>query len=109
MAINNATWNSLPANIREAIDSVSGEHQATRFGVVLDTSRQQMPENIAIAGSNIYEFTLPQETIDIWKSAAGEAIWDQWVIDMVSQGHTNAQTILDETIRLSGLYAGGNP
>jgi len=55
-------------------------------------------------GFPLIEYTLPQDELARWTELAGKPIWDKWVKDMNAKGYSDAQQILDETVKLANTY-----
>jgi len=92
IAINQATWDSLPADIQQALNELGGAPGSERFGGAIDA-----PSETVLAGFKALD---GREMIDVssddkakWKDAAGP-IWDSWVSDMTAAGY-DGQGILD--------------
>ncbi|MBN1191905.1 MAG: TRAP transporter substrate-binding protein [Dehalococcoidales bacterium] len=99
-AMNLEVWNSLPADVQEAINSVSGFERGVEF------SRTQYDEHVAhvkAAGYDVVEYTPPLEEIARWQEFA-RPIWQDWVSEMEAAGHPEAQEILDKTLELVEVY-----
>ena len=48
-----------------------------------------------------------KEDVDRWIKIAGKPLWDEWVKKMEKRGHTSAQKIQDEAIRLVKKFSQG--
>ena len=108
LIMNKRSWNKLPADIQEAIMSVSGENAAIRFGGgCFDRAWNNLPELAKKAGYEMISYTLPKEEVDRWVKVAGKPLWEKWVENMISLGHSNAREIQDEMVRLVDHYSQG--
>jgi hypothetical protein len=53
------------------------------------------------------KYTPPKEEVDRWIKIAGKPLWNEWVKKMEKRGHTSAQKIQDEAIRLAKKFSQG--
>ena len=84
MAMNKDMWNTMPANIQEAILSVSTREDSIAYAVVNEeitrTARVQLEGYDKSAGNvPIYEPT--DEEMQQWKRALG-GVWDTWATEL---------------------------
>ena len=94
-------WNSLPSDIQEAIDEISGIAAAEMFGTVFDGTDKPAIQAMKDKG---HTFTsLPPEE----KARLDEiltSIRDDWVKELEAKG-LPGQKVLDEALRLSKKYS----
>lgn len=108
LIMNKKTWNSLPPDIQEAIMSVSGENAAIRMGGgCFDRAWAGLSDKVEKAGYPMIKYTPPKEEVDRWIKIAGKPLWNEWVKKMEKRGHTSAQKIQDEAIRLAKKFSQG--
>lgn len=100
LVMNKDIWNKMPVDIQQAIASVSGETQATRYGRVFDIAHKELPEIAKAAGFDVNEYALPPEEVSRWIKVAGKPVWNSWVKNMETKGHKNALKILEDTINM---------
>lgn len=93
-------WNSLPADIQKAIDSVSGTEAAVLFSKAMDSMEGPAREKCKELGIEIIELS-PREKAR-WQEAA-KPVWDKWLADMKAKG-VPGQKILDEVKILFEKY-----
>jgi len=99
------TWNSLPADIQDAIWSISGLDGALFAG---DTAwgfgeRDAAFEGMKEAGKVMREVSMGIGEYDRWKAIAGEPLWKEWIADMEAKG-LPGQKLFDEAVRLVEEY-----
>ena len=106
LIMNKQVWESMPKDIQDAIMSVSGEKQAIRYGGgVFDGARKELPAIIQKAGAKIQEYTVPEADIAKFRDVSGQPLYEAWVKKMTDKGFTNAQAIMDDTIKLAQQFA----
>jgi TRAP-type C4-dicarboxylate transport system substrate-binding protein len=97
-------WNSLPSDIQEAINSVSGFDRSVVFGKTqFDDHTKVVRSELKELGHDMNEYTPPESELARWQAAA-KPIWDQWLSDMKAAGHTEAQDILNTALELVKTY-----
>ena len=101
MSMNKAKFDSLPADVQEAIMSVSREEGAKFFGRnYFDSAEKGVQELIAKGNYSMNQYTLPSDELARWRKVAGEPIWEAWVKKMEAKGHPEARQILDATLQM---------
>jgi len=92
-------WNSLPLDIQESIESVSGMKASTLIARTFDAEVARGIEKAKDVGIEV--ISLSPEEKDRWKQAA-KPIWDEWVKDVEVKeiSKKRAQEILKKTIEL---------
>jgi TRAP-type transport system periplasmic protein len=99
--INKQKWDSLPKDIQEAITSVSGLEASKFFGRnFYDTAQQGVLERVKEEKHEMVRYDPPADEIERWRKVSGEPIWKEWVQRMEKKGHSDAQQILDTTLKL---------
>jgi TRAP-type C4-dicarboxylate transport system substrate-binding protein len=100
VAINHDTWNNLPQDIKEQINSVSGLQGSIFWGEnMFDTAVPALREELDKLNVDIVEYTLPEEELARWSEIA-KPLWNDWVAKMTAAGHPEAQEILNTTLEL---------
>ena len=101
IAMNKKKWESLPAEIQDAIMSVSGLEGSKFWGKnFFDTAKDGVMAKTKEAGKNIEIYSLPDDERERWLAKGGKPIWDQWVQKMEAKGLTDAQKILDDALEM---------
>lgn len=99
-AMNEAKYNSLPADLKAVIDRNSGAGLSQQIGKVWDNS-QAAGRAAARAANNTF-YTLPNSELDNWvKASAG--LFDEWTADMDKRG-LNGKAMLQEARDLLVKY-----
>ncbi|MEM9277309.1 MAG: TRAP transporter substrate-binding protein, partial [Pseudomonadota bacterium] len=83
LAMNKAKYDSLPDDLKKAIDENSGEEFSVFAGETQAGADGPAREKAAAAGNNI--ITLNDEEVAKWREAA-QPVYDKWVADMDSKG-----------------------
>ncbi len=94
-------WDKMPADIQQAIDSVSLDTLSRLAGEVNDRARVDMVRKCQETGVALTEYNVPADEIRRWLEKAGNPMRQAWVKAMNEKGVTNARAILDEVISLS--------
>lgn len=103
--INSEKWNSLPADIQQAIMTVGGIPGA-RFGGVSAwpaDEKQVILDKVLAEGQTCERVELKPGEREKMIQAGGQPIWDKWVNDNEAKG-IPAQKVLDEQLRLNEKY-----
>lgn len=103
--MNKDKWNSLPKDIQEAIESVSGMNVAKDLGDAA-WGADVKDETIAKAkkaGKELTRVTLAPRELEKWHKVAGEPLWDAWVKEMNKKGLPGSK-VLDTTRQLMKKY-----
>jgi len=99
--MNKGKWESLPADVQEAIMKVGGEAGSKFWGKnFFDNMKAEGVKKIEEMGQGANVFELSQEERQRWIEVGGQPIWDSWVANMEKNGVANARQILDTTIEL---------
>ncbi len=91
-AMNQAKYDSLPADLKKVIDTNSGPEKSAWVGKVF-TEDVAQGRKAAEARKNVF-YTLPEAELKRWESAIS-AIDDEWVRDMNAKGF-DGKRLLDE-------------
>ena len=83
LAMNKAKYDSLPDDLKKAIDENSGEEFSVFAGETQAGADGPAREKAAAAGNNI--ITLNDEEVAKWRVAA-QPVYDKWIADMDSKG-----------------------
>jgi TRAP-type C4-dicarboxylate transport system substrate-binding protein len=103
--MNTDKWNSLPVEVQEQINSVSGLSGSLFWGEnMFDTSAAAGQQLIKQEYYQMFEYTLPSELQNMMMQIAGKPIWESWVKKMTDAGHPEAQEMLDTTLELIRTY-----
>ena len=101
-SFSNKTWNSLPDDVKAAIESVSGLKGSMFWGRnMFDTCVEAIDKIIAEKGIKLERIEPSEEEIKtLWEEKYGRPMWDEWVKKMEAAGHKDAQAILDRCLEL---------
>jgi TRAP-type transport system periplasmic protein len=92
LAMNQAKYDSLPADLKRVIDANSGAALSRQIGKVWDES--QAPGRKAAQDRGNTVFTLSAAETDNWIKASA-SVYDEWVADMDKRGY-NGKALLQE-------------
>jgi TRAP-type transport system periplasmic protein len=92
LAMNQAKYDSLPADLKRVIDANSGAALSRQIGKVWDES--QAPGRKAAQDRGNTVFTLSPAETDNWIKASA-SVYDEWVADMDKRGY-NGKALLQE-------------
>lgn len=99
--MNKKKWDSLPEDIKQAINSVSGMEAAKFFGAnFFDSAKEGVLQKAKEAGHEIVEYTPPAEELQKWEAIGGQPLWEEWVKQMESKGHAKSREILESTLKM---------
>ncbi|MCB1425835.1 MAG: TRAP transporter substrate-binding protein [Notoacmeibacter sp.] len=104
LAMNKAKYESLPEDIRKAIDANSGREFSAFAGKTMAGADAPSRELAVEAGNNI--ITISAEDSEKWKAAA-KPVYDKWAADMDARG-IDGKAFIDEAQALIGKYTAGN-
>ncbi len=94
-SMNKDKWNSLPADIQEAITSVNTVENAMMLSKGWgDVALESLNEQIKAGGHDVTQYTLPASEVEKL-SQISAPIQQAWVEKMTEAGHPEAQDILD--------------
>jgi TRAP-type C4-dicarboxylate transport system substrate-binding protein len=101
VVMNKDTWNSLPADVKKAIDKVSGEWAIRNiFAPTWDAGDKESIKRMGIRPDQM--FTLPPEDIAKAKEIS-KSVWAEEIAKLEAKGKP-AQKIFDETLRFLAAY-----
>lgn len=83
VTMNRKKYESLPADLKKAIDDHSGEKMAIKAGKAYDASDK--PGKALALSKGMTEYILPPAELERWKKSAGVVV-DEWVADMEAKG-----------------------
>ena len=83
VTMNKKKYNSLPSDLKKAIDDHTGEKMAIKAGKAYDDS--DAPGKALAISKGMTEYALPPAEIERWKKAALVVV-DEWVADMKANG-----------------------
>lgn len=105
VVMNNNSWNKLPPDVQQEINSVSGLQGALFWGKnMFDSATEAGHQVVKQKGYPMVEYTVPQDEVAKWDAVAGQPVRAAWVKNMASQGHPEAQDILNTTESLIKSY-----
>jgi TRAP-type C4-dicarboxylate transport system substrate-binding protein len=101
LVMNLDKWNSLPPDLQEAVESVSGEFASKYFPATYwDAATKENVPKFRAEGF-IQEVKTDPGQEEMWRELGGEPLWDAWVADMESEGLPGQQT-LDNLLSILG-------
>jgi TRAP-type C4-dicarboxylate transport system substrate-binding protein len=92
LAMNQAKYDSLPADLKAVIDKNSGAALSATAGKIWDES-QAVGRKPAVDRGNVF-FTLPESEVDQWIKASAP-LHDEWAADMDKRGMPGKQMLQD--------------
>ena len=96
VTMNKQKYDTLPENLRKAIDDHSGEKMAIKAGKAYDET--DAPGKELALSQGMIEYALPPEELARWKKAS-RIVVDEWVADMEKKGLPGKE-VLDFTTSL---------
>ena len=100
LCANRAKFNSLPADVREQIMSVSGLAGAKFWGKnFFDTAEPEVLARAKAANRPINRAEFSGEELAKFRKSA-EPLWEAWVTQMESKGHKDAREVLKTLLQL---------
>jgi TRAP-type C4-dicarboxylate transport system substrate-binding protein len=99
-AMNQAKYDSLPADLKKVIDANSGADLSRQIGKVWDGSAPAARKLAVDRGNTLY--TVPASELDNWVKASAP-LYDEWVADMDKRG-ANGKALLAEARELLVKY-----
>jgi TRAP-type C4-dicarboxylate transport system substrate-binding protein len=104
-AMNNEKWNSLPADVQQQINSVSGLKGSQFWGENQFDSAASAGRDLAKKqGFEMVEYNMPDDQIAKWSTLAGQPLWDEWVKTQTSQGRPESKEIFGTVQDLIKTY-----
>jgi TRAP-type transport system periplasmic protein len=89
-AMNQAKYDSLPADLKKVIDNNAGATLSQQIGKVWDNSQAAGRKAAQERGNSFY--TVPAAELDNWVKASA-ALYDEWVSDMDKRGAPGKQML----------------
>jgi TRAP-type transport system periplasmic protein len=99
-AMNQAKYDSLPADLKKVIDDNAGPALSQQIGKIWDNS-QAAGRKAAQDRGNV-QYTVPAAELDNWLKVSAP-LYDEWVADMDKRGH-NGKALLEEARSLLAKY-----
>jgi TRAP-type C4-dicarboxylate transport system substrate-binding protein len=99
-AMNQAKYDSLPADLKKVIDNNSGAGLTQQIGKIWDNSQGAARKLAQDRGNTFY--MIPGSELDNWVKAAAP-LYDEWVADMDKRGE-NGKALLAEARELLAKY-----
>ena len=101
MSFNKQKWDSLPKDIQQAINSVSGLEGSKFWGRnFFDTAEQSVLDAVKKGNYEMDRYEMPAPEQARWRKVAGENLWNDWVKRMEGKGRPDASKVLDATLQL---------
>lgn len=91
-AMNQARYDSLPADLKKVIDANSGPALSQQIGKIWDDSQAAGRKTAVDRGNNFY--TIPAAEVDNWIKASAP-LYDSWVADMDKRGLPGKQMLAE--------------
>jgi TRAP-type C4-dicarboxylate transport system substrate-binding protein len=98
--MNQAKYDSLPADLKKVIDANSGAALSQQIGRTWDNS-QAAGRKAAQDRGNVF-YTVPAAELDHWVSASA-SLYDEWAADMDRRG-MNGKAMIQEARDLLAKY-----
>ena len=95
-------WESLPDDVKKAVEEVSGFAAIEKIAVQYGKIRAGVEKTAADRGAIIYR--LPDAEYQRWQNTS-KSIWEKWVKDMTAKGYP-AKDVLARTQELIKKYNG---
>jgi len=102
IAMNQAKYDSLPADLKRVIDANSGLAWSTRIGKVFDGTTEPA-KKLAVAAQNVFDTLSPAEYTKM--QAAADVVTKEWIGDVGAKGG-NGQQLLDDAKALIRKHGG---
>ena len=101
LGMNKQKWNSLPADVKQAIISVSGMEGGKALGKgAYDDAEPVVMDLVKKGNYEMHRYVVPPEELARWSKVAGEPIWQDWVKKMEAKGKPEAKELLATTLDL---------
>jgi TRAP-type C4-dicarboxylate transport system substrate-binding protein len=99
-AMNQARYDSLPADLKKVIDNISGAALSQQIGRIWDNSQAAGRQAARDRGNTFH--VIPPAELDNWvKASAG--LYDEWVADVTRRGY-DGKAMLAEARQLLEKY-----
>ena len=96
IAVNKKKWNSLPDDVKAAINGASGYMGSRHWGRnFMDTAKEPTIAKAKKQGYEVNIYELPKAEQARWLEVSGKPTWDWWLAKMKKDGHPEAKEILD--------------
>jgi TRAP-type C4-dicarboxylate transport system substrate-binding protein len=102
LAMNQAKYDSLPADLKKVIDQNSGANLAHAFGKQWDASAPPA-RKLAVDRNNTF-YVIPASELEHWRKAT-DHLDDEWVKDVTAKGH-DGKALLQAARDLIRKYEG---
>jgi len=100
-SFNTASWEKLPAEVKTAIESVSGMKGSRFWGANMFDSAEAAVEGILKKqGLEVTEVMPAPEDVTAWRETYGQPLWESWVKECEAAGKTDARAILERALEL---------
>jgi len=101
IAVNKRKWNSLPDDVKAAINGASGLMGARFWGRnFMDTAKDPTIAKAKKQGYEVNIYNLPREEQARWLEVGGKPVWNNWLDKMNKEGHPEAKEILDDLLAM---------
>jgi TRAP-type transport system periplasmic protein len=103
IVMNQKKWDSLPKDVQDGILSVSGLEGSKFWGKNhFDTAKEGVLEKAKADKRELEITSLSDQERTRWVEVAGKPIWAEWVKKMTTEGHPEAQKVLDTLLEMLG-------
>ncbi len=100
--MNKNKWNSLPADVQEAIMRVGGLEGSRFWGRnFFDEMKSVTLQQLVDVGHGDNVYRLPPDERERWLEIGAKPVWEAWVSDMEAKGYANTRDILNTVLELS--------
>jgi TRAP-type C4-dicarboxylate transport system substrate-binding protein len=101
VVMNQKVWDSMPADIQQALNGVFGVNLMKKAAAVADMAAKDMPVKVKEAGLELHEYTVPNDELAKWVEKAGTPMRKAWLDSVAAAGVTNGQEMLDEYLKIA--------
>lgn len=102
--MNKAKWNSIPAEARDAIMSISGVNGSAKWGKAWsDAAKEEVVKQAQDKKPNFMVYALDDAALEKWNQVSVNPVHEEWVSAMEKKGVTSASAILTRCIELGEL------
>lgn len=92
IAMNQARYDGLPADLKKIIDDNSGADFSAAIGKAWDESAAEARKKVTASGAEFY--TVPASELQSWR-AAGDKLAESWVEEMTGRGYDGKAMLSD--------------
>jgi TRAP-type C4-dicarboxylate transport system substrate-binding protein len=100
-AFSTKKWDSLSADIKTQISSVSGLNGSKFWGKnMFDTAEQDVRAIVKEKKYDMFEYTPSADEMANWRKTGGEPLWEVWVKAREAEGYKEARDILNDAVNM---------